>query len=145
MHTHPSHTHIPQTHLVHTYNSYTPTESPHTLSYFRHSRRLTPPRRTSVTCSITKQYLCLGQRAGGGVMAKPQHCDTKHLNASQLRQQARFLFELFYEFYWLLLATTFECFKATLAMLQRQMLIALPNPSSPSPLLLLLLFPLFLS
>lgn len=78
-------------------------------------------------------------------MAKPQHCDTKHLNASQLRQQARFLFELFYEFYWLLLATTFECFKATLAMLQRQMLIALPNPSSLSLPLLLLLFPLLLS
>lgn len=77
-------------------------------------------------------------------MAKPQHCDTKHLNAPQLRQQARFLFELFYEFYWLLLATTFECFKATLAMLQRQMLIALPNPSPLSFLLLLLLFPLFL-
>lgn len=64
-HTLLSHIHTAHTHPVHTYNSHTPTECAHTLSYFRHSRRLTPPRRSSVTCSITKQFLCLGQGGRG--------------------------------------------------------------------------------
>lgn len=52
--------------LMHSVNSY--------------SAALTP---VSVACSITKPFWGGEGFTGGRVTAKPQHCDTKHLNASQ--------------------------------------------------------------
>lgn len=92
-HTLLTHTHTAHTHPVHTYNSHTPSVVLYTQS---------SPDASSAYFSDLLHYqtILVPVSGGGGVMAKPQHCDTKHLNASQLRQQARFLFELFYEFYW---------------------------------------------
>lgn len=104
-----------------------------------YSAALTPP---SVACSITKQCWCRGLWQGR-ISATSHNIATQNTWTRRSRLQrsaARFLFELFYEFYWLLLATTFECFKATLAMLQRQMLIALPPPPPALPVLIVTLF-----
>lgn len=57
----------------------------------------------------------------------------KHLNEQPQRTRTRsstFLFELFYEFYWLLLATRFEFFKTTLAMQRRNATAAWTAPAT---------------